>query len=113
MTRTRNGNGWISPGLTLDFHLFSFLCSAITFLDARQRCFIPDSSPLVEKDPVHKPVPLEHRKCKTVAQQSGKYQENCHGTFYRQFHTQRRFFLFLFQIGISFYLSLFIVLKIK
>lgn len=57
MTRTRNGNGWISPGLMLDCHLFSFLCSAITFLAARQRCFIPDSSLLVEKDPVHKPVP--------------------------------------------------------
>lgn len=113
MTRTRNGNGWISPGLTLDFHLFSFLCSAITFLAARQRCFIPDSSLLVEKDPVHKPVPLEHRKCKTVAQQSGKYQEIVMVLSTDNFTLKEDCFPFLFQIGISFYLSLFIVLKIK
>jgi len=29
MRKTRNGVGWISPGLMLDFHLLSFLCSAV------------------------------------------------------------------------------------
>jgi hypothetical protein len=52
--------------------------------------------------PVHKPVPLEHRKCKTVAQQSGKYQENCHGTFSDNFTLKEDFFFFFFKLAFLF-----------